>query len=149
MPKTLSRGRISPKSDDKERELAINELQKIANSVYRAGPFLVSTSDAVAHPIWTSEDMPEGALWSFIVSAQAQVPAGAGFAHLVRSAVYQRLVGGVTTQLGTGTAIVTNRPDANIQIQSTVSGNAVVFQVIDALARSLNWAVWVEARVSV
>jgi len=149
MPKTLSKGRISQKSSDKEMQYAVNELQDVASAVCRLGPFKVSTSDALAHTVWTSEDMPEGALWSFIVSAQAQVPGGAGFAHIVRSALYQRLPGGVTTQFGTGTAIVTNRADANIQLQSSVSGNAVIFQVVDALARSMNWAVWIEARVSI
>jgi hypothetical protein len=150
MPKTLARGAMVPgKSKENEVFLAVNELQKLARAVYHAGAFTLSTSDAVAHTVWTSEDMPEGALWSFVVSAQAQVPGGAGFAHIVRSALYQRLPGGVTTQFGTGTAIVTNRADANLQLQSSVSGNAVIFQVVDALARSLNWAIWLEARVSI
>lgn len=146
MPKTLARGAVvQNKSKENETFPAINELQKVANSVYRAGPFTVSASDAIAHIVWTSEDMPEGALWSFIMSAQAQ---GTGMAHIVRSALWSRPVGGIPTQFGTGTAISTNRTDANIQLQNTTVGNSVAVQVIDASARTLSWAVWIEVRVS-
>jgi hypothetical protein len=146
MPKALSRGSITAKSGDNEKLLAINELQKIVGSVVRLGPLVVSTSDAIAHVLWTSEDMPEGALWSFVLTAQAH--GGASSAHIIRSALYFRDSGGVTTQFGAGTAISTNRTDANIQIQTATSGNAVLVQVVDAGGRTMDWAVWIEVRVS-
>lgn len=146
MPKSLSRGSITAKSNDNEILLAINELQKRARSIVALGPFTISTADAAPHIVWTSEDMPEGAQWSLIMTAQAH--GGASSAHIVRSAFYFRDSGGATTQFGAGTAISTNRTDANIQIQTLASGNTVVVQVIDAGGRAMDWSVWLEVRVS-
>lgn len=147
MPKTLSRGSLVPnKSKENETFLAVNELQKVANSIVRIGPLRVSTSDAAAHTVWTSEDMPEGALWSFFITAQCH--GGASSAHIIRTALYFRDSGGVATQFGAGTAVSTNRTDANIQVQTALSGNDVLVQVVDAGGRTANWAVWIEVRVS-
>jgi hypothetical protein len=91
--------------------------------------------------------MPEGALWTFLIYGQAQ--GGGAFAQIERSAMFSRAVGGAIAQFGTGTNVFTARTDGNIQVQTTTSGNAAVVQVQDLTGRSLSWALWVEARVSI
>lgn len=145
MPKTLSRGAITQKSGDAEKLFAINELQKVATSVYRAGPFRLTTSDAAFHTAWTSDVMAEGDAWGVTVHFVGHVAAGAGQIFWARNAMFFRQSGGVTTLVAT-TDSVSIRSDANLQISVAASGNAIRATVADNSARTVDWSVWVEAR---
>jgi hypothetical protein len=147
MPKTLARGRITAKSGDNEKLLAINELQTIANSVYRAGPLRLTTTDAAHHIIWTSDDVPEGQTWGVTVTFIGRDVAGVGHIFWVRNLGVFRQPGGVTTPISF-TDSVSVLSDAFTQISVAVSGNAVQAIVFDTTARTVNWSAWIEVRVS-
>ena len=149
MPKTLGRGNlVQNKSKENEIFLAVNELQKLSNSVYRAGPLSLSTSDAATHTIWTSDAVSEGAMWSVTVYFTGHVAAGAGQIFWVRNVAFFRQSGGGTTLVGV-TDSVQVRSDGNFSVSVNVSGNAIAATVSDDLARAINWSVWIEVRVSV
>jgi hypothetical protein len=147
MPKTLSRGNLVPnKSKEKETFLAVNELQKGANAVYRVGPLRITTTDAAFHDVWTSDQQTEGSIWGLTVYFLGKVAAGGGQIFWARNISYYRQPGGVTTLLGL-TDVSTSRSDANMQIAVNPLGNTVVAYVGDAAARTIDWSVWVEVRV--
>ena len=147
MLKTLSRGRISPRSTDNEKLLALNELQDVASSVVRIGPLKTSTADAGPDTVWTSDTIPEGALISVVLQVQGQGAGVQGYFH--REALFFRPTGGVLTQTGITASPATIRSDVNITAAITVSGNTVIATVSDSSARAISWSAWIEARVSI
>lgn len=145
MPKTLARGNlVQNKSKESETFLAVNELQKVANSVYRIGPLTLKTSDAGPDTIWTSDQVPEGQLWSVVAQIQCQGTGVQGYFR--RDSLFFRNSGGATTLVGT--APTTVRSDTFISVNPTTSGNSIILTVSDTSARALSWSAWIEVRTS-
>ncbi len=143
MPKTLSRGRISAKSSDNEKLLAINELQDVASSVCRGGPFKATTAGAGPAVIWTSDTIPEGQLWSIVATVQGQASNDQAF--FVRAGLFYRHTGGVVIETD-AVSIATIRSDSQVATYD-IAGNTVTMSV-SGLVGSYNWATWIEIRVS-
>jgi hypothetical protein len=137
---------VPNKSKEKETFLAVNELQKLANSVYRVGPFRLTTTDNAFHAVWTSDQQTEGSIWGVTVYFLGKVAAGIGQIFWGRNAAFYRQPGGVTTLLGF-TDISTSSSDVGLLITVAASGNTVVASVADTTARTVDWSVWVEVRV--
>lgn len=147
MPKPVSSGQLKEnKSKENEVFPLVNELRDIAAQVYRGGVFTTTSSDAAAHTIYTSDDMPEGAVWSVSWRIVGQSPTSR--VMLMREAVFFRQSAGVTTQDGLTVGITSIRTDANMTTAIAASGNAVAITVSDASSRAMSWSCWVEIRVS-
>lgn len=146
MPKTLARGRISPKSGDNEKMLAINELQDLGNSVYRGGPFTASTAATGPDVIYTSETIPESAVWSVTLWLLGQATGAPDAALLIRFALFQRATGAAAVQIG-ATAATTIRSGAQV-VTVGLTGNTVT-ATVSGMDAPYSWSTWAEIRVSI
>jgi hypothetical protein len=146
MPKTVDYGDLK-EGVSKERETVrlINQLRDRAANNGALGPFTTTTNASIA-TAWTSEDMPEGAVWSITMHAQARGTAAR--AYLQATALFYRNSGGTATQEGGIASTITIRTDANLTVLYTITGNKILAQVSDATARAVSWYVWIEPRVS-
>jgi hypothetical protein len=134
------------KSKEAEVFPLVNELADIAAQYYKGGRFTVATTTVAAGTIYTSDDLPEGAVWSVSWRILGQSPTSR--CMLLREAVFYRQSAGATTQEGATASPATIRTDANMSTAIAASGNAVTITVTDALARAMSWSCWVEIRVS-
>lgn len=143
MPKTIEQGALN-EGRSKEREVfqLVNKLRDVANYDFITKVALDTAGTGVLTAIWTSPEVPEGAVWR--VEAKIIGRATSGGAAVATGDIYAlfyRESGGVVTQEGiTYSASAPLATVAGTDIDIVVSGNTVVVKVQDNGVRHFSWA---------
>lgn len=147
MPKSVDAGSLN-EGRSREREVfqLINRLRDLLNYRFLTKADIETAATGVLTAIWTSPEVPEGAVWR--VEAKIIGRATAGGAAVVTCDIYAlmyREVGGALTQedvtYSASTPIATV---AGTDCDIVVSGNTVAVQVQDDGVRNFSWSAIVQ-----
>lgn len=148
--RALSERQVKDKDDvvpflNKEGIPLLREFRAAHNQIV-AQVITVSTAATAAFTtIWTSDAMPTNSAWHVLVTCSALTTAGAAqHCAYVREAYFANTAGTVA-QVGGTTSISTYESAAAADVQFTVSGQTVLFQVKDDGASTFAW----KARVTI
>jgi len=135
-------------SSDKEKIKLANALRRATNMVSQSRVQLTTAATATYTAIWTSDEMPEGSVWSIEAYVFYRAAAGASScARYWRTALFFRDPAGVVTQLGaTGNVATPIFAIVAFDARFAIVGNTIGVQVLDDGAATADWDATITAR---
>lgn len=143
MPKTIEAGALN-EGRSKEREVyqLVNKLRDFANTPFLIKADLDTAATGVLTALWTSAEVPEGAVWrvAAVIIGRATASGPAVVTADIYALFYRQSGGSLTQQDVTYSASTPIATVAGTDADIVVSGNTVVVKVQDDGVRPYSWS---------